>query len=299
MPPVATAVVVLALLLDLVVREFPERIHPVVWYGRMLELVDRDWSRPRLTGAVAAVGLPLIAGLAVGLATGIAGQSHPALAVAVAGGALFATTSLRLLLDVAGEVVELSETDPGSARDRLPSLVGRDPHRLSPEEIRSAVVESAAENLSDGLVAPLLAFVFLAGSLPLAAGAATWVKAVNTGDSMLGYRSKPVGWAFARLDDAVMWILARLSGLLIAAAALGPRALPRARRWAREPASPNAGWPMATLAAALDVRLEKPAAYVLNPSGSLPTASQAQRGIHLVGRAGLLAFVGGAVVAWY
>lgn len=299
MPSVATAAVVMAFLLDLITREFPESLHPVTWYGRSLKLVDRNLARPRLTGTIAAVGFPIVAAMAIGIATAAAGQWYPALAVAVAGAVLFATTSLRLLLDIASEVVDSSVTDPESARDRLPALVGRDPQTLTPEEIRSAAVESAAENLSDGLVAPLLAFVLFAGSLPLAAGAATWVKAVNTGDSMLGYRSKPVGWAFARLDDAVMWIPARLSGLLIAAAALNPGAILRARQWVSEPASPNAGWPMATLAAALNVRLEKPGAYVLNGDGPLPTPSRARHGIHLIGRAGFLAFVGGAVVAWF
>jgi adenosylcobinamide-phosphate synthase len=164
--------------------------------------------------------------------------------------------------------------------------------------VRSAAVESVAENLADGLVAPLLAFAVLSPWLPLAAGAATWVKAVNTADSMLGYHSKPVGWASARLDDAVMWVPARLSAALIAVAALDPGSLRRARRWARVPESPNSGWPMATLAAALDVRLEKPGAYSIG-SGRLPTVEDAKRGIRIVGVAGVLSFVGAGVVAWY
>ncbi len=299
MPPVATAAVVLAFLLDLTVREFPERVHPVAWYGGCLERVDRAWARPRAAGAVAALCLPLAAGGTVALATGLAAQWHPIAAAVVAGVALFATTSLRLLLDLASEVVASSDGDIGAARERLPGLVGRDPAELSPGEIRSAAVESAAENLADGLVAPLLAFVLLAWSLPLAAGAAAWVKAVNTGDSMLGYPSKPVGWAFARLDDLVMWLPARLSAVLIAAAALDPVALRRARRWAGDPASPNAGWPMATLAAVLAVRLEKPTAYALGPGGALPGVGDASRGVRIVGRAGLVAFAAGAVVAWY
>lgn len=299
MPRLALAAVILAFLLDATVREFPRRVHPVAWYGSVLGRVDRPWTRPRLTGAVAAVALSLVAGLTVGLLTALAGRWHPIGAAAVAGIALFATTSLRLLLDIADEVVERSVTDPASAREQLPALVGRDPTALSPAEIRSAAVESAAENLADGLVGPLLAFALLAWSLPLAAGAAAWVKAVNTGDSMLGYRSKPVGWAFARLDDAVMWVPARLSAVLIMVAAFDPNAPRRARRWVREPASPNAGWPMATLAAVLGVQLEKPDAYTLGPGGSLPTADHARRGIRVVGRAGWLAFVGGAVVAWY
>lgn len=298
MPPGATAAVVLALSLDLVIQEFPARVHPVAWYGTNLERLDRGWANPRLVSALAAVGLPLGAGAIAGLTTALAGHAHPVLAVVLAGGVLFSTTSLRMLVDTAGEVIAASGSSPADARERLPSLVGRDPAALSPGEVRSAAVESAAENLADGLVAPLLAFVLFSWSLPLAAGATAWVKAVNTGDSMLGYREKPVGWAFARLDDLVMWLPARLTAVLLAAAARDPGAVVRARSWARTPTSPNSGWPMATMAAVLDARLEKPGAYTLNPAGPLPSEGRAHRGIRVVGLAGATAVVGAAVIAW-
>jgi adenosylcobinamide-phosphate synthase len=115
-------------------------------------------------------------------------------------------------------------------------------------------------------------------------------------DSMLGYRSKPVGTASARLDDLVMWFPARLTALFLAAAALQPDSVGRARRWAGEPPSPNAGWPMATLAAALGVRLEKPGGYVLNPIASLPTVAESEAGVAVVRRAGWLAFGTTAVI---
>jgi adenosylcobinamide-phosphate synthase len=107
---------------------------------------------------------------------------------------------------------------------------------------------------------------------------------------MLGYPDKPHGTASARLDDLVMWIPARLSAVLVAVAALAPRAATRARRWADAPPSPNSGWPMATLAAVLDARLEKPGVYVLNPDAPLPSVETSRTGVRVVGRAGLLAF---------
>ncbi|MFB6169943.1 MAG: cobalamin biosynthesis protein, partial [Haloarculaceae archaeon] len=159
-------------------------------------------------------------------------------------------------------------------------------------------VESAAENLADGLVAPLLAFALLApASLALAAGGAAWVKAVNTLDSMLGYADKPVGWAPARLDDAVMWLPARLAAGLLALAAFDRRVPTRAGAWAGAPPSPNSGWPMGALAAALDCRLEKPGVYALNPDADLPAGATARRGIRVVRRAGALAWVGAALLA--
>jgi adenosylcobinamide-phosphate synthase len=125
-------------------------------------------------------------------------------------------------------------------------------------------------------------------------------------DSMLGYRSKPVGWASARLDDAVMWLPARISALLIAVAAGVPTAVAGARRWRSAVPSPNAGWPMGALAAALDVRLEKQDVYTLNAEAAFPSEADAARGVRVIAVAGLLAHLlaawlaslGAGVVAW-
>jgi adenosylcobinamide-phosphate synthase len=293
----ALAAVGLAFALDATVREFPGRVHPVALFGRLVAPFDRSWSRPRPVGLAVALCLPLgFAGVAYALVA-LASVSNP-LAAVVAALALFATTSLRMLVSAAREVVEASETDLDAARDSLLALAGRDASTLSAGELRSAAVESAAENLADGLVAPLLAFALgTQVSLALGVAAAAWVKGVNTLDSMLGYRSKPVGWASARLDDAVMWLPARLSALLVALSRPAPRSLARARRWARTPPSPNSGWPMATLAVALDVELTKPGVYTLNPAAELPTPQQARLGVRTVAVAGVLAFALAAVAA--
>ncbi|WP_253738193.1 adenosylcobinamide-phosphate synthase CbiB [Halohasta salina] len=298
------AVVVAVGILDRLVGEPHARFHPVAWFGRLVALVDRAWGTPRLVGGLAALGFPLVAATVAGGTVAAAGRLGPIPAAAVAVGVLFSSTSLRLLTATAREVVDRAETDLPRAREELRALAGREASELSPELIRSAAVESAAENLADGLIAPLSAFGLaalaapLAGwpTLPIAAAAAAWVKAVNTMDSMVGYRSKPVGWASARLDDLVMWLPARLTALLIAAAAGSPDPLFTGRRWARVPDSPNSGWPMAALAAAVGVRLEKPGTYTLNSMADLPTARDAHRGIGIVDRAGLLALGGWAVV---
>jgi adenosylcobinamide-phosphate synthase len=285
-----------ALALELAVGELPESLHPVALFGRVVAPLDRSWSRPRAVGAVAGLALPLAAAAAVGAGVGAAGWVHPVAGVAAAGVALFVTTSLRLLLDIAGEVVDASETDLASARESVGGLVGRDVSDLSAGQVRSAAVESAAENLADGLVAPLLAFALLAPvALGLGAAAAAWVKAVNTMDSMLGYREKPVGWASARLDDVVMWVPARASAALVAVAAGDRRAL--APQALETVPSPNSGWPMGALAAALGARLEKPGVYALNPAAELPTPETARRGVGVVWTAGVLAYLGAAALA--
>jgi adenosylcobinamide-phosphate synthase len=290
--PVAVVAVLIALTLDALVGEFPERVHPVALLGRVIAPLDREWEQPKLVGLAAAVVVPLgFAGVLGGLTAG-ALLVGPAAGALVAGLVLFSTVSLRRLLSAASEVVGTAEHDIERARTEVRALVGRPPEELSPAQLRSAATESLAENLADGFVAPLGAFL-VGGvvSLPVAAGCAAWVKGVNTLDSMLGYTSKPVGRASARLDDAVMWLPARCSAVLIAVAAGDPYALVRARQWAHRPSSPNSGWPMATLAVALDARLDKPDSYTLNPETALPNERQARRGIRIVGTAGVLAVV--------
>ncbi|WP_380678605.1 adenosylcobinamide-phosphate synthase CbiB [Salinigranum sp. GCM10025319] len=298
MPVTATAAIGLAALGDRLVAEPPARLHPVALFGRLVAPVDRALPAPRLVGVGVAVGLPLGAGgLVFGLVRLV--RFSPALAALVAGLVLFSTTSLRLLTDEAHRVVVLSTDDLPAARTALRSLAGRDASTLSDAEVRSAAVESLGENLADGLVAPLSAFALVAPiSLAGAAAAAAWVKAVNTLDSMLGYPDKPHGTASARLDDLTMWLPARLTALLLAVVALDPGALSRARWQASNPPSPNSGWPMATLAAALGVSLEKPGVYALD-FGSPPSVEDARRAEVLVTRAGLLAFALAGVVAWF
>ena len=283
--------VVSAAILETVAGEPPGRYHPVAFLGRLIERLEaRQFDRPRLTGALYAVSVPLTSALVIYGPIRLAGIIHPAIAAVLSGVVLWLSSSLRMLLESARRVIEASGTDTDTARDALPTLVGRDADGLSPGLIRSAAVESLAENLSDGLVAPLSAFVALSFvSVSAAAAGAAFVKAVNTMDSMLGYPG-PFGWGSARLDDLIMFVPARVAALLLGLAAGSPDSPLRARRYAYKPASPNAGWPMGTLAAALNVRLEKPDTYVLNDIASEPTELEGAGAIEATKRAGIAAY---------
>jgi adenosylcobinamide-phosphate synthase len=295
---IAAGAVILARFADSVVSEPPMSVHPVAWFGRLVAPVDREWPAPRFIGAVAALLLPLFAGVVVGSVVHAGSFVSPLLTGLLAGTALFVCVSLEMLLTETAAVVTLSRENLDGARQRLRSLAGRDASELSAAEVRSAAVESVAENLADGLVAPLLAFVLGATvSLPVAAALAAWVKAVNTMDSMLGYRSKPVGWAAATLDDAVMFVPARLTAAVVAVTATQPDSVVTARPVARLPDSPNSGWPMATLAEVLDCRLRKSGAYDLFPDRSLPDAETAENGIAVTRRAGEVSFLLTAICA--
>jgi len=170
-------------------------------------------------------------------------------------GALLAQRSLVDHVQAVGDGLRLSLA---SGRDAVALIVGRDVRGMDQPAVVRAAIESAAENFSDGVVAPLFWFALL--GLP---GLMVY-KIVNTADSMIGYktpRHAEFGWAAARLDDVLNWAPARLSALLIAAAHLRFDIAAVVRRDAPLHRSPNAGWPEAAMAAYLDLSLAGPRSY--------------------------------------
>ena len=285
-----------ALLIDLVFGEPPAPIHPVRCMGWGIDLARRarrgsDPLASVIGGSVLALGGVGFVGLAaLALQRGLVRRSASAMAW---GAALKPALALRALL-AAGVEVEgaLRRDDLEAARHALGwHLVSRDVSDLSASEVAGAAIESLAENLSDGFVAPLLAF--RVAGLPAAYG----YRFVNTCDAMLGYRTRELEWfgkPSARLDDALNWGPARISAALIGAAADlggmdGGAALRVARRDGRSCASPNAGWPMAAMAGALEVRLTKRGAYELNGNDRAPDAGDLARARGIVLLAALLA----------
>jgi adenosylcobinamide-phosphate synthase len=262
----------IALALDAVTGELPNALHPVVWMGRWLTLGERrapggDWAR-----------LGWGAGWLMGGAAlaGAAGALLPAHALA-RGAAASTLLAYRALDRAAGEVqAALACGELVEARRLLGwHLVSRPTGELRADEVAAAAIESLAENLSDSLVAPLLAC--LAGGLP----ALAIYRFCNTADAMWGYRDarrEYLGKPAARLDDALNLAPARLTALLLALAAQlvnrrGAAAWRVARRDHGRTASPNAGWPMAAIAGALDTTLTKRGHYALGDGCRPPDAA--------------------------
>ncbi len=277
-------VLVAALLLDRFLGEWPNRIHPVVWMGNLVKAAERraptsGRAGPFLYGLGMALLLPA-AWFTLAWATVSLPLVGPILAV------LWLKSAFAVrALGVAGQgvAVPLIAGDLAGARDGLRSLCSRDPSALGAEELAAGAVESLAENASDSVVAPL--FWFVVGGLAgpwlanIAVPAAVAYRAVNTLDAMIGYhgRYEWLGKASARLDDLLNLVPARLTALLLLAggALAGADVGSGARTMWRDRArteSPNAGWPMATMAGLLGVRLEKPGHYVLG-SGRAPTGA--------------------------
>ncbi len=269
------AAILLAVALDLALGEPPARWHPVAWLGRAL-----DWAEGRAPGrsvadGAAAVTVVIAGAWAVARLLAIATRGLGWAGIVLEALLLKPAFALRRLAEATDGVEDaLRAGDLGTARIRVGrDLVSRPTADLGADEVASAAIESASENLVDSIAAPMLAYVV--GGLP-----AAWAyRAVNTADAMWGYRDaryERFGKAAARLDDLANLVPARLGATALAAGAtlVGENGAGAARvAWAqhRRTASPNAGWPMAAMAGALDVGLAKRGAYRLG-EGALPSS---------------------------
>lgn len=244
-----------ALLLDALVGEPPEPVHPTVLMGRAISAFEkralRLESARRLAGIVLALSLPSLVFVSTRMVlNAVPGRPRWLIETAF----ISTTLSMRGLAEAAMNVErELREGRLETARVQVSRFVGRDTQDLSEQEVCRAAVESVAENASDGVVGPMLY-----GLLFGAPGALAY-RAVNTLDSMVGYKQPPyaeIGWASARLDDVVNLAPSRATVLATAAVSGWPmRTLAISRRYGPLAASPNAGRVEAAFAGALGVRL--------------------------------------------
>ena len=246
--------------------------HPVVYMGKAISKLEK-FLRPRLPktpqgellgGAIVAFCLPVGTFLLTGLVCWGAARLHPLLGLAVqmfwCGQALAAR---GLVQESTNVYKELKKPDLPGARKAVSRIVGRDTAELTAEGVTKAAVETVAENASDGVIAPLL--YMLIGGAPLA----LTYKAINTMDSMLGYKNEKYlyfGRVPAKLDDVANYIPSRLAGLLwVAAAAFTGNSARGAwkiwRRDRRRHASPNSAQTESACAGALGVQLAGPAYY--------------------------------------
>ena len=280
--------------------------HPVRAMGWVIARADRARhaiTSPgglRFLGILLAAGLPLAAGGFAWAALRLCGP-WAWLGQLLLGAWMLAGRSLR---DAVLPVARALETGAlPEARLRVARVVGRDTEGLDAPEVARAGLETLAESLCDGVLAPL--FWFTLAGLP-----GLWAfKAVSTLDSMVGHKEAPFthfGWASARLDDLLNWIPARLAVAVIALAGWSRRALALAWRDGGKTASPNAGWPEAAFAGALGVQLGGLNRYdgvphqgpLLGDPGAALDANSLRRGIRLCRRANLIALGLGAAVLW-
>lgn len=291
--------------------------HPVVCMGKAISFLEKRLrpafpNTPRgqiAAGAVLAAALPL-GTLALSLAALFAlGLVHPALRFALEALWCWQALAAKCLRDESRNVCRaLTDATLPEARAAVARIVGRDTDSLSAEGVARAAVETVAENFSDGEIAPL--FYMLLGGAPLA----LCYKAINTMDSMVGYKNERYlyfGRAAAKLDDAANYLPSRIAALLwvTAAALTGNDAKGAWRIWRRDRrnhASPNSAQTESACAGALGVQLAGPATY-FGQYYDKPTIGDAARPIEpedilranrMMRVAGVLGLVAAAGIRW-
>ncbi len=235
--------------------------HPIRVYGHAIAFLEKRLNKGASRKLKGALCWLLLMSMVLSFFTALQYLLAPyELLLAVINGIFFYyALSNRCLIQEALKVERVLNTgDLPAARKQLSMIVGRDTSQLSPTQIRAATVETTAENLSDGVIAPL--FFFLLGGIPLMMA----YKMVNTLDSMVGYKNEryaDFGYVSAKLDDVANWIPARLTALLMVISACSWRALRFVARYGHAHSSPNAGFPEAALAGILNCRLGGPSSY--------------------------------------
>ena len=260
-----------AWLLDYWLGDPPHWPHPVRWMGNLINVMQRQIRLVCKSERALKIGGGVLWLVVVGVTWGaswgvlyLANLVHPWLGWLVEVWMIYTVLAARCLSDAALEVYRaLKEGTLSESREKLSWIVGRDTSQLERPQITRAVVETVAENSVDGVIAPL--FFLMLGGAPLAMA----YKAVNTLDSMVGYKTekyRAMGYVSARLDDLANYFPARLSWLLLTLAAFCLRANPRQAlrigwRDRHQHSSPNCAWPEATVAGALGIRLGGPNTY--------------------------------------
>jgi len=253
------SLLLIALILDAILGE-PDWLwnhlpHPATIMGRCVEWLDDrlNHGQNRRNAGILTVAILTLGALAFSLF--IKSIPDAGLLEALLAAILLAQRSLT---DHVSQVAEALRSSLAEGRRAVSMIVGRDPAELDESAVARGAIESAAENFSDGIIAP--AFWFLILGLP---GIVIY-KIINTADSMIGHRNEryeDFGWAAARLDDIVNWVPARLTGGLICLAHWSQTGWDTMQADAKHHRSPNAGWPEAAMAGVLGIAISGPRSY--------------------------------------
>lgn len=240
-------------ILDVVFGDPARLPHPVVGFGKLISAFEKSLNKGgnrRLKGALTAglliSGIFAVTWLALHFLT-----PFPWVKTAVTAVCIFYCLAGTTLIRELKAVFAAADQSTEAGRRQVARIVGRDTARLDGQGVRTAALETLAENLSDGVIAPVFWYAIL--GLP---GMMAY-KMTNTLDSMIGYKTeryRDFGRAAAKIDDFANWIPARLSALFMILAAGKPSLWRFVVRFGPQHASPNSGWPEAALAGILDCR---------------------------------------------
>ncbi|MEM3526364.1 MAG: cobalamin biosynthesis protein [Candidatus Jordarchaeaceae archaeon] len=284
-------IIVIAIAIDYVLGEPPKKVHPTRWMGNLIYWIDKRLPRGRsriekLSGIFLATFVILIFTIftiiVLSLVKFFLGKIAWMILSAYLFKSAFALNDMKKHIHpIANEIIN---KNLNGARQQVSRIVGRDVSKLDEPHILSAAVESVAESIPDGFFSPLLFFAFF--GVP----GAIFYRTINTLDSMVGYETekhKNVGWFSARLDDLANWLSARVSVPFIALASklLGAdwrNCLKIVKRDHGKTKSRNSGWPMAAMAGALNVQLEKIGYYKLGEEYPFPGLEETNKSLKIM-----------------
>ena len=256
--------------LDWALGDPSNRFHPVAWLGRMIasatpKLKGRNGELAR--GSAFAILMVALSGAAIQFAVAEIYQFAGSIVFILASAVILKVTiAVKGMERHAREIMVCLQTgNLIKARESLSMIVRRDTKNLSEKQVLSATIECIGESTVDGILGPIFYFSVLGPAGALA------YRVINTLDSMIGYKDeyyRKIGWMSARLDTCANYVPARITGFLVVIAAklVGAdwqNSLEMLHRDHTKTQSPNAGYPMASMAGALRVRLEKVDHYSL------------------------------------
>jgi adenosylcobinamide-phosphate synthase len=274
----AVFIFALAFLIDIILGEIPDQIHPTVGIGKIIgylrpKLKNKNSKIEKINGILLLITVTLIVTIPVIFGLWVIRFYLGSIPYIIVGAILFKSTfAIKCMRRYTVPIAKaLKNNDINGARKYLPYIVRRDPESLNEQQIISAAVESIAESTTDGITGPFFFFAFL--GVP---GAFIY-RVINTHDSMVAYKTpelRNIGWFSAKMDTAANYIPARLTSLfmVIAAGVVGENAKEAWRILKRDKnstASPNAGYTISTMAGALETQLEKSGYYTLGDKGPI------------------------------
>lgn len=293
----ALCVIVLAILIDRFIGDVPNSIHPLRWMGNLLGAIDRRIKNrtSRMTTVMGFLSYLLVYIIFGGLAMLIIvavyvlvsrydivwGEAAWIIVTAFIFKIQFAIFSFRKHCDPICEDLDAGRVEDAAAKVQM--IVSRNTKGMDAEHIASSCCETVSENLVDSIISPTFFFGLL--GIP----GAIMFRCANLMDAMWGYLNEKygrLGFFPAKFDDVLGWLTSRISPYFVALAAMILRmdwraAVPAAKAEHTKTPSPNSGWPMTAVSAALGISMEKRGVYVMG-TGPLPSTNDVQRCMRLV-----------------
>jgi len=284
-------ILALALLIDITIGEPPNKIHPVVWTGKLIKHLEHycHANTPQLEkikGTIMALTVITITTTTSWIILKLTKTYLDTYAYIIISALILKPTfALKSMKKHTLPIAQtLEKNDKQQARILLSRVVRRNPWKLTDQQIISAAIETIAEGTVDGITSPLFYYIIL--GIP----GAIIQRTINTLDSMIGYKDeyyKNIGWFSAKLDTIINYIPARLTALTIILAALllnkdYKLSLKTTLTDHKKTESLNAGWPMSAMAGALKIQLEKPGHYILGKPIQELTTKHIHQALHIM-----------------